>query len=129
MNADIKHSWLNALRSGAYEQAKGFLRKCNGADSFCCLGVLQDIIAPERWTQDDNGDWGVMDDPDDDYDSGNNGHFSEGELAYSFQCHVGLSPDACSHLATMNDGLMSNGDIHARRYSFNEIADYIEEHH
>lgn len=40
MNADIKAQWVNALRSGDYEQGRGWL---NNNGKFCCLGVLCDL--------------------------------------------------------------------------------------
>ncbi len=47
MNADIKVKWVEALRSGKYRQGIGELRSRD--DKYCCLGVLCDIVAPERW--------------------------------------------------------------------------------
>ena len=41
MNPEIKALWLTALRSGDYKQGQGVLR--DGADNFCCLGVLTDL--------------------------------------------------------------------------------------
>lgn len=41
MNPDIKAQWLQALRSGEYQQGKGFLRRID--NSYCCLGVLCDL--------------------------------------------------------------------------------------
>lgn len=41
MDAEIKAKWVEALRSGRYEQTTGFLRRSNGR--FCCLGVLCDV--------------------------------------------------------------------------------------
>ena len=46
MKADIKQRWIDALRSGKYEQGRGALRT---GDTFCCLGVLCDIHKPEGW--------------------------------------------------------------------------------
>lgn len=40
MHEKIKREWIEALRSGKYEQGKGSLRD---GDKFCCLGVLCDI--------------------------------------------------------------------------------------
>lgn len=40
MNPEIKALWLEALRSGEYEQGTSYLNM-NG--QFCCLGVLCDI--------------------------------------------------------------------------------------
>lgn len=42
MNPAIKAQWLQALRSGEYEQEQGRLKSSTG---FCCLGVLCDIAA------------------------------------------------------------------------------------
>lgn len=41
MNSEIKQKWLDALRSGEYNQTAGALHNKNG---FCCLGVLCDIV-------------------------------------------------------------------------------------
>jgi hypothetical protein len=36
-----------ALRSGKYQHAKGYLKNVNGG--MCCLGVGLDLVAPEGW--------------------------------------------------------------------------------
>lgn len=48
MNSKIKEAWINALRSGEYNQGREKLR---GADGFCCLGVLCDLYAKEHNTE------------------------------------------------------------------------------
>lgn len=45
MNSQVKEMWVNALRSGDYNQATGKLRTPEG---FCCLGVLTDLYAKEK---------------------------------------------------------------------------------
>lgn len=40
MNPEIKQLWVDALRSGDYEQGKGALVMGN---KYCCLGVLCDL--------------------------------------------------------------------------------------
>jgi len=40
MNPEVKTLWINALRSGEYQQTQGWLNKGTG---FCCLGVLCDL--------------------------------------------------------------------------------------
>jgi hypothetical protein len=45
MNPQIKQKWLNALRSGEYQQTQERLRK---EDGFCCLGVLCDLYGKEN---------------------------------------------------------------------------------
>lgn len=49
MHAELKQKWVEALRSGQYTQGKGVLR--TGADRFCCLGVLCDLVDPSGWGQ------------------------------------------------------------------------------
>lgn len=39
-------AWIKALRSGKYKQGHKAL---STADNYCCLGVLCDVAAPERW--------------------------------------------------------------------------------
>ena len=48
MNQIIKQKWLDALRSGQYEQTRANLRNKHG---FCCLGVLCDLYAKETQTE------------------------------------------------------------------------------
>lgn len=54
MDPEVKAEWVQALRSGEYEQARGYLRRTldRGRDAkeintkpqgFCCLGVLTDL--------------------------------------------------------------------------------------
>ena len=57
MNQEIKAKWLDALRSGKYEQGTGALRNRFLEDEFaptphfayCCLGVLCDVMEPTGW--------------------------------------------------------------------------------
>lgn len=49
MNEEVKTLWLEALRSGKYEQAKGYLRD---GDFYCPLGVLCDLYPGGKWKQD-----------------------------------------------------------------------------
>lgn len=120
----FKKLWLAALRGGQYKQARGKLRKSNDHDTFCCLGVLQDIVAPEDWRQDDiDKIWFA--------------NSTAGHLCPKFRHRVGLSSDNTHTLIQMNDGIRDNKapyvdeikykDGHEPK-SFKEIADFIEEH-
>lgn len=40
MNQEVKEKWVAALRSGEYEQGRGYL---NRGEQFCCLGVLCEV--------------------------------------------------------------------------------------
>lgn len=46
MNAEIKRRWMVALRSGEYEQGRGYLHD-QEYNTYCCLGVLC-LIAEEE---------------------------------------------------------------------------------
>lgn len=48
MNPEVKQKWIDALRSGKYEQGSEKLRTVTG---YCCLGVLCDLYAQEHDTQ------------------------------------------------------------------------------
>lgn len=97
MNPEIKAKWVKALRSKRYKQAEGTLRDDEGA--MCCLGVLGTV---------QRIDWDGVDD------------FVTETLPEGF--NAGLTKRQRNRLAKMNDGTGSGG----RRYSFKEIADYIE---
>ena len=46
MNEEIKKKWIEALRSGKYEQGRGWLKTQDNitkTEQFCCLGVLCDL--------------------------------------------------------------------------------------
>ncbi len=48
MKKEIADRWVAALRSGAYKQGQGFLKKTvDGETRHCCLGVLCEILADE----------------------------------------------------------------------------------
>lgn len=48
MNEEVKRRWVEALRSGEYQQASGYLRTgIEGYWSYCCLGVLCDIAVKD----------------------------------------------------------------------------------
>jgi len=50
MTAEMKAKWLEALRSGKYQQGKNFLRE---GDRYCCLGVLCELDGA-KWTKPDS---------------------------------------------------------------------------
>lgn len=45
IDPQVKQKWVDALRSGEYQQATGKLKSQEG---FCCLGVLCDLYAKEH---------------------------------------------------------------------------------
>ena len=100
MDAAVKRKWVEALRSGKYEQGKGRLRTLD--NHFCCLGVLYDIVKPEAWKQ---GTFYYLADG------------FGGALTIDFEDNVNLPYKQSNILMGMND----------IGKSFNEIADWIEQ--
>ena len=104
MNREIGTKWVSALRSGKYKQGKCAL---HNADSFCCLGVLCEVMGVE---QIDIGGPAVA-----------YGHESNVTMpGATVLWRAGLSMDQARRLAHFNDN---------RGRSFHEIADYIEREH
>ena len=105
MNKEIKDRWLIALRSGDYIQGTGSLKI---DDSFCCLGVLCDILQKDLNTY-----W--------DDDSFENTSDLLPEIVWKYAELPDSDPgiDGTRTLSSCND---------FRRNSFEEIADLIEKH-
>jgi hypothetical protein len=98
MNAELKAKWIEALRSGKYEQGLGYL---HSEKTYCCLGVLHEVMGGE-WIGDARARRTA-----DAHDSN--------WLSYDI-----LERNVQLELAKMNDGMMTH------RHSFSAIADYIE---
>lgn len=125
MNREVKAKWIAALRSGKYQQGRHRLvRKEGSGYSYCCLGVLCEVMGATRMNaNDDLLLFGYKDTSD------------EGTIPRALAREVGLDTnpivtvkaflpknalsayDANMTLAALND---------SGRYNFNEIADIIE---
>ncbi len=111
MNPEIKAKWLEALRSGKYNQGENMLHRKDdeGKSYFCCLGVLCAIegVSSELVSHNDIGPYYL---------------FTEEDFSSPFMPGLnwldsrGINDHEANKLASMND----NGG------SFEEIADYIE---
>ena len=120
MDLETKKKWVSALRSGKYLQGHGQLRKSNGQDQFCCLGVLQDLVAPEKWVQSITG-WKA--------------DGCAGGLTIELMNKIKMDHHKTSILVDMNDGLTCGEseagfplfEIDHEPKSFKVIANYIEE--
>lgn len=102
MNPELKARWVEALRSGEYEQGYAKLRSTD--DTYCCLGVLYDI---------DVGDW--VRTKSEGYLVGDryaNNHVSQ------YLQSVDVNWQASNKLVDMND---------FERKTFAQIADWIEQ--
>lgn len=122
MNPEIKKLWVDALRSGEYEQARGTLCIVYGEkSSYCCLGVLCELafkegvvkhVAYREWQGVENN-----------YVQEKTYDGSAGALPYNVRVWAGsIQPSPCifsryTTVAELND----SGD-----YTFSEIANLIE---
>ncbi len=106
MNANLKAKWVEALRSGKYQQTKGRLR---GDGGFCCLGVLCDISGAGGWLIQGGKQMFVMNDSQ---------HRTGKYLPKLLRQRAGIEENDDSPLMDMNDG----------GSPFIEIADYIEKY-
>lgn len=111
MNPEIKEKWLEALRSGDYQQGTGRLKTIDG--KFCCLGVLCDLYAKERGIE-----WKLR---------------SHG---YIFDGNATLLPRSATEWASIRSAprveegylmWLNDGSAKLRQHTFTEIADLIEE--
>lgn len=117
MNPEVKTLWVNALRSGDYEQGTHVLRRnateAETISEYCCLGVLCELavkanIIPEARYDGFYYTYGVTDDKHSAY------------LPRIVMRWAGLNDEnpvcGTDNLVTLNDG----------GYSFEQIADAIE---
>jgi hypothetical protein len=113
MHPGIKQEWVTALRSGKYEQGHWKLRLEN--DTFCCLGVLCDILPDEivKWKPTPvDGRYVAID---------SHGEDQAATLSWPLMKEMGLEYNTAGQLMALNDGLGGQ-----RRSTFPEIADWIE---
>jgi hypothetical protein len=109
---EVKTKWLHALRHDEYKQAREVL--CNDGESYCCLGVLVEVLEPGRLQNEYDTDFM------DECLSGNEEFIVDHGLQALKGQRVlpdGALNDAESILVNMNDS----------GKSFAEIADWIEE--
>lgn len=111
MKQELKQRWIEALRSGDYQQGIGQLRSKN--DEFCCLAVLCSVFDPSGWeSATDAKTMGY------DYDYIYKNNVSFGTLHWFLRLDaLELDDLAQGRLIAMND----------KGVSFAEIADWIEE--
>jgi hypothetical protein len=107
MNKENMRKWVDALRSGKYEQANENLRE---AGHFCALGVACDISGLGEW---DDNDYYFIDDE----------HKSDEELPPPVQEWLGLTDNPLVDLPA--DG-RNIAELNDDGYKFEEIADIIE---
>lgn len=98
MDQELKAKWVEALRSGKYEQATGWLREGN---RYCCLGVLCDISG--------QGEWEPINNP---------------TQGYKYLGYVAVMPEEIAQFGEQETTLVLMND---RGKPFTDIADWIEQ--
>lgn len=96
--------WVEALRSGKYQQAKNRLRVANG---FCCLGVACDISGLGEW-------------------SGSGFYLYEDDKLLPIEVRNWLGLSGCMGGYGQGDKRAYLSDQNDEGMSFSEIADIIE---
>jgi len=123
MDRNLRDRWCAALRSGKYKQGKGYLHQ---GSKFCRLGVLADIEGTKWEIYDKDAIPKIYHSP----------YIGVESLYYEVSKNLGLNNDDpldsnVTKLVLMNDGA-SKDDAEAynlvphKRYTFAEIADWIE---
>lgn len=122
---EFKQKWIEALRSGVYEQGKGYLMlRKNQKDKFCCLGVVcviagipkEKLYQPSKEADEDN-EYGAVE-----YELITS--IGDDELTANVPALLKDNGDnRVIELTYMNDGF---GKYSGDQKSFSEIADYIE---
>jgi hypothetical protein len=130
MKPEIKQLWIDALRSGEYIQGHGALKTSWG---YCCLGVLCDLHRKHTG----KGDWNFNK-----YQAEAPGNPNGTETAAVFLSEKITEWSGVENgnpfvkldgrqydLAGLNDGMtvVQGTEEKFRKFSFNEIADLIEE--
>ncbi len=106
MNELYKKLWVEALRSGVYEQGKSVLRNDT---EFCCLGVIADEVAPNNWSKESGTYYHT-------FTYNITTHKTYGTLSHTLCDFLGISATEMGLLINMNDS----------GKTFAEIADWIE---
>lgn len=124
MTPVTKQAWIDALRSGEFNQCTGALGKLadGGGINYCCLGVLATIAgAGHRFTPDEGE--GILV-----FDFGDGSEYS-GIIPLSLRdtivSDLPLSQDATG-IPGDNELMRTLSSKNDRGATFNEIADYLE---
>ena len=123
---EVKARWLKALRSGEYEQGKGALGQKVGTikktKQMCCLGVTAHVEGIGEWRCDNMY---IVGDSSSVLTESNN-HLGLNGDAYGVLRILMAKNDGAS-IEVLEDGVITELET-APRWSFDEIANFIEEY-
>jgi hypothetical protein len=119
MDKALVEKWVAALRSGEYQQGRGYLR--TGEDQYCCLGVGYDVLVKEGLAEPWVLSVSMIADNTPAYETGQDGSLvflpHEDAIMLGVESTPGIDRSKQTVLTQMND--VDNA-------SFAVIADYIE---
>ena len=128
MNPEVKQKWIDALRSGKYEQGSEKLRSVEG---YCCLGVLCDLYAKEKENQ-----WEFCGNEETNLQRHDYWYFDgEGEfLPFTVSDWAGLNTNNPKMRIVVEDDYIGEyfdtdeiANLNDSGYTFSKLADLIEE--
>lgn len=130
MPTELLERWVEALRSGKYGQVRERLRY---EDSYCCLGVLCDVIEPQGWEEEDSDELAYRFVPRAMF--GEDPEWVDVELPNQYRAMTRLDEDMLVLLMKANDGVFefdtrSGSDFIVGRIpqvTFDEIASLLEQ--
>lgn len=117
-----RDEWVEALRSGEYQQGKGRLRRIDdGEVSHCCLGVGCDLSDPDAWQPPEASIGEEFKFEQSAWDSAG---------SYLPPDHVTKAIDNAADLENFTSRLTGHNDgaNDLQKFDFKEIADQIEAH-
>lgn len=136
MDKKIKQDWIDALRSGKFEQQSGGLMNENypNTPTYCCLGVLCDaVLEVSHYTESDEEeemfdtlDWFVS--QNEKYEPNlQEPYESTSSLPTMLRQHLGLSELEVGTLIHLNDGVQCDENPTGRKHTFAEIANVLSD--
>ena len=129
MNALLRNRWVDALRSGKYSQTRGMLFvPGEGSPSYCCLGVLCAIQPTEFEASIENEVAGFRFVRTQEKVVGSLYVDKDVPDSHHIVREMGLTDDEHELLMSYNDGNRTKWNPEGIHYSFDQIANYIEEY-
>lgn len=127
MDKEIKAKWLELLRSGEINQTQYKMKRAIGRDAkgrlvygYCCLGVLAEfVLEVEFCAANGVGDYAYP---------VTRGDCTENSLTDNGREWTGLSRVDMNALTHLNDGIADDYNPDGSKHSFEQIADWIEDH-
>ena len=109
MDKELKERWVNALRTGLYEQTKGVLYRPESGQ-FCAMGVLCDIQGAQ-WNSDPLAPSWPINAEDEDVDA-------DERATCLMPLRYGLTCDQQGEICELND---------SNELTFEQIAEYVDD--